>query len=217
MYDLGSTTALVNHHRCGFLFLPVVNHRDLPPALTTTAVAGGIGLSSLEILPPQFPTLQVLFTMPSVCSPSVKKRLEGAMIYLSVLAVTDTEQDHGKSQARAQMDSIIEMVEAANQAKSERDREEAEQAIYDDPLEVSIRGGWRSPGGEPYTATDYKILLCTGGPAVRIVGELNEYKEPATAKLQYQDWFTPWEYYRLSSEEEETLLDYARRFLFDFE
>jgi hypothetical protein len=34
------------------------------------------------------------------------------------------------------------------------------------------------------------------------------------AKIQYQDWFTPWTDYRLTSEQEEIVLTYARCFYF---
>jgi hypothetical protein len=30
----------------------------------------------------------------------------------------------------------------------------------------------------------------TGGPAVRITGDLADYGEPETASIEYQDWFT---------------------------
>jgi hypothetical protein len=94
------------------------------------------------------------------------------------------------------------------------DEEEARQAINEDPLEVSIREGWKAPGGEPYSGVDYKILLCTGGPAVRIIGELDQWGQPESARLQYQDWFTPWELYRIGDDEEKTLVSYANCFYF---
>ena len=60
--------------------------------------------------------------------------------------------------------------------------------------------------------THYKILLGTGGPAVQIVGELDEHGEPETAELQGQDWFTPWE--RTKEQDEDILLQFARFFYF---
>lgn len=61
----------------------------------------------------------------------------------------------------------------------------------------------------------YMILLGTGGPAMRITGDLNEYGEPETADYQFQDWNTPWTSARPSSEQEEILLEYARNFYFE--
>ena len=105
---------------------------------------------------------------------------------------------------------------------TEEDREqyhnedEARQTISDeDPLSVEVRSDWHTPGDSSDKSTEYIILLCTGGPAVRIIGELNEHGQPETAELEYQDWFTVWvRYADASSEEYEALLTYARQFYY---
>ena len=103
---------------------------------------------------------------------------------------------------------LLELEEAAGEYDSQ---DEAEQAIQDDPLSVEVRSGWMTPG-EELTPSEFCILLCTGGPAVRIVGELDDNGEPSRAWMEYQDWGTPWtEYVEAGST---TLLDYARRFYF---
>ncbi len=92
--------------------------------------------------------------------------------------------------------------------------DEARELINEDPLSVEVRSDWHSPGtnSEP---TEYKIQLCTGGPACQIVGELDEHGSPDSARIEYQDWFTPWiEYLGATSEEREALLYYARQFYF---
>jgi len=61
---------------------------------------------------------------------------------------------------------------------------------------------------------EFTILLCTGGPAVRIIGELNEHQEPESARIEYQDWFTAWEDMPLTSEQQEKVLTYCRQFYF---
>lgn len=103
---------------------------------------------------------------------------------------------------------------------TEEDREEyhneeqARQSIEEDPLSVQVRTDWHTPGEES-ESTEYEILLCTGGPAVRIVGDLDWNHQPETAQIEYQDWFTPWERYsNTTSEEDEALLTYARQFYF---
>jgi len=58
------------------------------------------------------------------------------------------------------------------------------------------------------------ILLSTGGPAARIIGRLNDYNEPETATLQYQDWGTPWTTYPTTAENEYTLLQFAAFFYY---
>ena len=56
------------------------------------------------------------------------------------------------------------------------------------------------------------LLLTTGGPAVQIVGELDENQEPKNARLMVQDWFTPWTEY--VEADHDVLLDYCRVFYF---
>ncbi|GAH39212.1 unnamed protein product [marine sediment metagenome] len=160
-----------------------------------------------------------------------------------------TTDARAKDQAKAQLESIVEMVKrlehvgkcnggedceltdkeileglnlcyqegdkaSAEDREDYHDEEKAREAFQDDPLSVEVRSGWHEPGGDS-SATEYTILLCTGGPAVRIIGELGEHQEPETAKIEYQDWFTPWEaYHETSSEEDEALLTYARQFYF---
>lgn len=94
------------------------------------------------------------------------------------------------------------------------DEEQAGQSIEEDPISVQVRSGWaNSP--EEMEAKEYEILLCTGGPAVRIVGDLGQWNKPENATLEYQDWFTPWdELVDISSQDREALLTYARQFYF---
>ena len=87
------------------------------------------------------------------------------------------------------------------------------QRIEEDPLSVQVRSGWANSPAE-FEAEEYEILLCTGGPACRIVGELDR-GQPDRARIEYQDWFTPWvEYLDITSEEREALLTYAQQFYF---
>ncbi len=92
-------------------------------------------------------------------------------------------------------------------------REEATEYITGDALSVEVRSDWHTPG-EDSEEGEYMILLCTGGPAVRIIGDLNGFKEPETTRLQYQDWGTLWEELILSHDDYETLLTYAQQFYF---
>jgi len=93
--------------------------------------------------------------------------------------------------------------------------EEQRERISEGALEVSVRGGWHSPGDKQGSKPiEYYILLGTGGPAARIIGELSEYGEPENVRFQYQDWFKPWTDAHLSDEDENTLLEYAHQFYF---
>lgn len=91
------------------------------------------------------------------------------------------------------------------------DQGEARERIEEDALSVQVRCGWVTPG-EGMSAEEFSILLSTGGPAVRIVGELDAGLEPSRAWLEVQDWGKPWtQYFRA---DEDTLLAYCRCFYF---
>ena len=132
---------------------------------------------------------------------------------------TGGKYDGGREQAKDQLETCLELM-AAWETTIDEDpstRESAEQDIYDDVLSVLVRGGWHSPG-EATSAIDgeyeYELLLCAGGPAVRIRGELERFNEPDTIKLEFQDWGIPWTDYRLNSDERAGLLTFARRFYY---
>ena len=101
-------------------------------------------------------------------------------------------------------DELAELEETAGDYES---REEAEQAIWEDPLDIQYRSGWAS-SREDMQAEEFYILLCTGGPAVRIMGELDFHGQPCRAWLEYQDWGTPW---TMLFDGQEDALDYAQR------
>ena len=105
-------------------------------------------------------------------------------------------------------DKLLELEETAGECTS---REEAETRIQEDALSVEVRSGWVAPS-DGFEPCEFQILLSTGGPASRIMGELDEHNEPARAWLEVQDWGTPWtQYFDI---EQDTLLAYARCFYF---
>lgn len=130
---------------------------------------------------------------------AVRNRLEGDDLAEVHSALSEWDAENGEE--------LKELVEAAGESES---REDAEQRIQEDALSVEVRSGWVSLG-EPMEAEEFTILLGTGGPAMRIRGELDR-GEPSRAWLEVQDWFTPWTQYFGASQE--TLLTYARQFYF---
>jgi hypothetical protein len=84
--------------------------------------------------------------------------------------------------------------------------------IQEDPLSVDVRSGWVSPGST-MEAEEFCILLCMGGPAVRIIGTLGNHGEPDYATLQHQDWYEEWTDYRLA--DSDVLVRYASCFYFN--
>lgn len=107
----------------------------------------------------------------------------------------------------------LEELEAA--AGDCTDRDDAERRILEDALSVEVRSGWHAPGDEEGSApSEFRILLCTGGPTVQIRGELDQYGEPCRAWLEYQDWFTPWKERVNREGDQEALIEHANRFYF---
>lgn len=91
------------------------------------------------------------------------------------------------------------------------DEEDARNRIQEDALSVEVRSGWTSHG-DTMTPEDFRIVLCTGGPHVEILGELDN-GQPCRAWLQYQDWGTPMT--RFFKVEQSTLLAYCQEFYFE--
>jgi hypothetical protein len=142
--------------------------------------------------------------------------------------------DHARQQAEAQMERIRKIMDwhsHANKCESSRkcdhdltaatdygltfnesfDVDTVKQAIDEAPLSIEVRGGWLPVGTyEPDRPTDYRILLCTGGPAVRITGWLDGSGNPETARLEYQDWFITWTEFTIDYE----LLEFASQFYY---
>mgnify|MGYP001564182551 CR=1 FL=1 len=101
----------------------------------------------------------------------------------------------------------------AEERQEYHDEEAARLAITESAYGIQVRSDWVTPG-EPFGASEYTILLAGGGPALRIIGDI-EHDQPYTALLEYQDWFTPWEEFIIGEEEDrEALLKYASEFYF---
>lgn len=105
-------------------------------------------------------------------------------------------------------EELTELEWAAGDCTSQDD---AEQRIQEDPLSIELTGKW-TPGEAP-EAGGFEILLTTGGPALRIVGELSS-GEPYRAWLEHQDWYESWQEYHGDVGAQETLLTYCRQFYF---
>ena len=85
--------------------------------------------------------------------------------------------------------------------------------VNDDPLHVQVRSGWENLG-DTLEPSEFNILLCTGGPAVRIVGDIVQGC-PERCRLQHQDWGTPWtEVIDLTDEQRAAVQWYAEQFYY---
>ncbi len=152
---------------------------------------------------------------------------------MTMTANTDTARD----QAIAQLENIQAMVTRLGHAQiacdweecdewkindnlceftseSYHDEEAARERIDESPLSVMVRSDWYVPINTEYMKpVEFEILLMTGGPAVRIIGELDEGSTPTRARLQYQDWGTPWTEL-LDPRDMDALISYASNFYF---
>jgi hypothetical protein len=149
---------------------------------------------------------------------------------LNKMKTQEDKNAQAREQAKAQLETLIEMVDRLDHCQNctdsdcmeqgeEQDRDDyhdedkARQIIEEDPLSVEIRSGWYTPGETPEPA-EFMILLCTGGPACRICGELDEHKQPDRAWIEFQDWFTSWEQLITNHEESQAILTYCQQFYF---
>jgi hypothetical protein len=95
-----------------------------------------------------------------------------------------------------------------------KDADAVRERIQESPLSVEVRSGWASPGDD-MQAEEFCILLSTGGPALRIIGELDEHKQPRRAWLEYQDWGTPWtEFHGEGAPAQADLVTFSSQFYF---
>ena len=108
-------------------------------------------------------------------------------------------------------DELEELAELEGNANGCSDYDEALTQIQDDPLCIEVRSGWCTPS-DGLEAEEFRILLCTGGPAVQIVGELDN-GEPTRAWIEHQDWYEPWVEFH-GDRDTDALLTYCRQFLF---
>lgn len=88
-------------------------------------------------------------------------------------------------------EDLATLEELTEQAADCDSRDEALERLEENPLEIQFRSDWESNQDE-LSPHEFAILLCTGGPAVRIRGYMDDHGNPSNAWVEYQDWGTPW-------------------------
>lgn len=116
-----------------------------------------------------------------------------------------TEDTNALDTARAYLDSISDLLDAHEAAPTDATLA----AIEELPLETSVRCTSWSTRYDDLLADEYRILLCTGGPAVQITGDYDPDDGPVNAHIQYQDWFRPWRAMPSTTEQDHALLRFA--------
>ena len=122
-----------------------------------------------------------------------------------------TKDQSSLDSAMACLESITAFSLRADVVSDSQAEDDLLQELQEYPLSFLVRSGWQQPG-EELEAMEYELLLCTGGPAVRITGDLDASGDPCSATLQHQDWGTPWTDVFLSADDQEHLLWFAQQF-----
>ena len=124
-----------------------------------------------------------------------------------------TERDaHAVANARNWYASMQAQLARHAMATLDEDQEAIRDEITESALSVQVRSGWVDSGADNMGAEEYCVLLSTGGPALRLTGDLNAHGDPETARLEYQDWGTPWTEY--GDADRDVLLRFAAHFYF---
>ncbi len=125
---------------------------------------------------------------------------------------------NSKQSALATFDHIEEMLDNLQSAREKgdnSDQEEAVREIHESPLEVRVRSGWEQPDEyHESNPKEFEILMATGGPAVKITGQLDANGHPTNANLKHQDWHEEWQRVDLSPTNLDKLIDFASHFYF---
>lgn len=111
------------------------------------------------------------------------------------------------AEAEAVMDSIREFYAAWETAE---DEEDLLQQMREYPAGYAVRSGW-SAIGEALDPSEYCLTISGGGPSVRITGSFDLSGDASTARLEHQDWGTPWSELPLVADDEQTLLWFAQQ------
>ena len=131
------------------------------------------------------------------------------------------EKNHALQNAIGHIESIVEDYENFNYIENlnvtcDEDYEKQEkikESILNSALSVEFRSGWTSNPNE-LEIEEFKILLTWGGPALRVIGDLNQYKEPENVKMQFQDWGTFWTDFEITENQQEALNWFCNCFYF---
>jgi len=123
------------------------------------------------------------------------------------------KDNRAERQAKAKLSGIQELMRAYDKVEEQQNEQDSIlEDIQNYALDVQIREGFHSIGQEG--DMEYALLLCTGGPAVRVRGDLDQFGYPISAILEFQDWFTSWEGVDISIKEEEILVRFASFYYF---
>ena len=143
------------------------------------------------------------------------------MKILQIFILTTTKRNHALENAIGHIESMVEdfktvtYLESLNVTTNEDEEklEEIRESVLNSALSVEFRSGWYSSPEDETKAEEFKILLTWGGPALRIIGEIEE-NFAVNPKLQFQDWGTLWTDFEITEEQQKALNWFCNCFYF---
>ena len=138
------------------------------------------------------------------------------MKILQIFILTTTKTNHALQNAISTIETMVEDFKKDQQLQESNDynqQDELRESVLNSPLSVEFRSGWYSSPNEEIEPEEFKILLAWGGPALRIIGELDNYG-PVNPKLQFQDWGTPWTDFEITEDQQDALNWFCNCFYF---
>ena len=130
--------------------------------------------------------------------------------------MTTTRTNYALNNAIGHIESMVEDFKKDQQLQESNDynqQDELRESILNSALSVEFRSGWYSSLDDELVPEEFKILLTWGGPALRIIGELDNYG-PVNPKLQFQDWGTPWTDLEITEDQQDALNWFCNCFYF---
>ena len=130
--------------------------------------------------------------------------------------MTTTKTNHALQNAISTIETMVEDFKKDQQLQESNDynqQDELRESILNNALSVEFRSGWYSSPEDEKKAEEFRILLAWGGPALRIIGELDDYG-PVNPKLQFQDWGTPWTDFEITENQQDALNWFCNCFYF---
>ena len=128
---------------------------------------------------------------------------------------TTTKVNHALQNAKGHIESMVEDFKKDQLLQESNDynqQDELRESILNNALSVEFRSGWTT-NSEKLEVEEFKILLTWGGPALQIIGGLDDYG-PVNPKMQYQDWGTPWTDFEITESQQDALNWFCNCFYF---
>ena len=129
---------------------------------------------------------------------------------------TTTKENHALNNAIGHIESMVEDFKKDKLFEKIKDydaQDQLRESILNSALSVEFRSGWYSSLDDELVPEEFKILLTWGGPALRIIGELDNYG-PVNPKLQFQDWGTLWTDFEITEDQQDALNWFCNCFYF---